>query len=62
MLEAVEASLRQDMAGVSVDAGAALALATTFGVEGRVAAYLTTQVARGIAAGVAKRGYAEIDR
>lgn len=54
MLEAVEASLRQDMAGVSVDAGAALALAAAFGVEGRWAAYLITQVSRGIAAGVAK--------
>ena len=54
MLEAVEASIRQDMAGVSVDAGAALALAAAFGVEGRWAAYLITQATRGIAAGVAK--------
>ena len=42
------------MAGVSVDAGTALALAAAFGVEGRAAAYLITQAARGIAAGVAK--------
>ena len=54
MLEAVEASIRQDMAGVSVDAGTALALAAAFGVEGRAAAYLITQAARGISAGVAK--------
>ena len=54
MLEAVEASIRQDMAGVSVDAGAALALAGAFGVEGRWAAYLITQASRGIAAGIAK--------
>ena len=55
MLEAVEASIRQDMAGVSVDAAAALALAAAFGVEGHWAAYLITQAARGIASGVAKR-------
>ena len=54
MLEAVEASIRQDMAGVSVDAGAALALAAAFGVQGRGAAYLITQATRGIAAGVTK--------
>ncbi len=42
------------MAGVWVDAGAALVLATAFGVEGRAAAYLITKAARGIAAGVAK--------
>ena len=54
MLEAVEASIRQDTAGVSVDAGAALALAAAFGVAGRWAAYLITQAARGIAAGTAK--------
>lgn len=54
MLEAVEASIRQDMAGVSVDAGAALSLAAAFGVEGRWVAYLITQAARGIAAGVTK--------
>ena len=46
--------MRQDMAGVSVDACAALALAAAFGVEGRGAAYLITQAARGIVAGVAK--------
>ncbi len=55
MLEAVEASIRQDMAGVSVDAGSALALASAFGVEGRTAAYLITQASRGIATGMAKR-------
>ena len=55
MLEAVEASVRQDMAGASVDVGAALALAAAFGVEGRAAAYLITQAALGIAVGVAKR-------
>lgn len=54
MLEAVEASIRQDMAGVSVDAAAALAVARAFGVEGRWAAFLITQAARGIATGVAK--------
>lgn len=54
MLEAVEASVRQDMAGASVDVGAALALAAAFGVQGRVAAYLITQASRGIAAGLAK--------
>jgi hypothetical protein len=42
------------MAGASVDTGAALALAGAFGLEGRVAAYLITQAARGIAAGMAK--------
>ena len=56
MLEAVEASIRQDMAGASVDAGAALALSSAFGVDGRCAAYLITQASRGIAAGVGKRG------
>ena len=55
MLEAVEASIRQDMAGVSVDAGTALSLAAAFGVEGRWAAFLITQASRGIAAGVARR-------
>ena len=54
MLEAVEASVRQDMAGASVDVGAALALAAAFGVEGRAAAYLIMPAARGIVAGVAK--------
>lgn len=54
MLEAVEASVRQDMAGVSVDVGAALALAAAFGVERRAAAYLITQAARGIATSMAK--------
>ena len=43
------------MGGASVDAGAALALAGVFGVEGRAAGYLITQAARGIATGVAKR-------
>ena len=61
MLEAVEASIRQDMAGVSVAAGAALALAAAFGVEGRTAAYLITQAARGIAAWVARRGEGLVD-
>jgi len=42
------------MAGVSVDAGAALTLAAAFGVEGRWAAYLITQAARGISQGVEK--------
>ncbi|UPY37219.1 hypothetical protein [Sediminicoccus sp. KRV36] len=42
------------MAGASVDAGAALALAAAFGVDGRAAAYLITQATRGIAAGLAK--------
>lgn len=56
MLEAVEASVRQDMAGASVDVGGALAMANAYGVSGRVAAYLITQASRGIAAGVAKRG------
>jgi hypothetical protein len=56
VLEAVEASIRQDMAGASVDVGAALALAAAFGVEGRAAAYLIMQAARGIAVGGAKRG------
>ena len=56
MLETVEASIRQEMAGASVDAGAALALAGAFGVEGRAAAYLITQAALGIVVGVAKRG------
>lgn len=41
---------------MSVDAVAALALAAAFGVEGRAAAYLITQAARGIAGGVAQRG------
>ena len=50
----MEASIRQDMAGVSVDTGAALTLAAAFGVTGRWAAYLITQAARGIAAGTAK--------
>ena len=50
----MEASIRQDMAGVSVDAGAALALAAAFGVEGRWAAYLITQAAGGISEGLAK--------
>ena len=58
MLEAVEASIRQDMAGVSVDAAAALAMAQAFGVTGRWAAFLITQAARGISAGAAKRGEA----
>jgi hypothetical protein len=58
VLEAVEAAIRQDMAGASVDAGAALALAGAFGVEGRAAGYLITQASRGIAAGSAKRGEA----
>lgn len=61
MLEAVEASIRQDMAGVSVDAGTALALAGAFGVKGRWVAYLVTQASRGIAAGVARRGEAGSD-
>lgn len=56
MLEAVEASIRQDMAGASVDAAAALALASAFGVAPRAAGYLITQAARGIAAGTAKGG------
>lgn len=47
------------MAGVSVDAAAALAMAQAFGVEGRWATYLITQAARGIAAGVAKGGEGE---
>ncbi|MBS7792167.1 hypothetical protein KTR66_19365 [Roseococcus sp. SDR] len=55
MLEAVEASVRHDMGGASVDAGAALALAGAFGVDGRAAAFLIAQSARGIAAGQAKR-------
>jgi len=46
------------MGGASVDVGGALALAGAFGVSGRAAAYLITQAARGIAAGVAKRGEA----
>ena len=46
------------MAGASVDAGAALALAAAFGVAPRTAGYLITQAARGIAAGAAKRGEA----
>jgi len=49
----VEASIRQDMAGVSVDAAAALAVAQAFGVTGRCAAFFITQAARGIATGVA---------
>lgn len=55
MLEAVEASVRHDMGGASIDAGAALALAGAFGVDGRAAAYLIAQSASGIAAGQAKR-------
>lgn len=58
MLEAVEASIRQDMGGASVDAGCALALAGAFDVEARAAAFLITQASRGIAAGAAKRGEA----
>lgn len=58
VLEAVEASIRQDMAGVSVDTGVALALAAAFGVEGRWAAYLITQASRGIAAGISRGGEA----
>lgn len=61
MLEAVEASIRQDMAGASVDTGAALALAGAFGVDARAAAYLITQATRGIAAGTAKRNEAAPD-
>jgi hypothetical protein len=49
------------MSGASVDAGAALALAGAYGVDGRAAAYLITQASRGIAAGVAKRGEASLD-
>lgn len=55
MLEAVEASVRHDMAGASVDAGAALALAGAYGVDGRAAAFLIAQAASGISAGQAKR-------
>lgn len=54
----MEAAIRQDMGGATVDAGAALALAREYGVAGPAAAHLVTQAARGIMAGTAKRGEA----
>lgn len=53
-MEAVDASIRQDLAGASVDAAAALALAGAYGVAPGAAAYLIAQAGRGIAAGMAK--------